>query len=328
MEKSETPYPFEYDSHKSYGDLEVIPGYVMEARRSHSGLQGDSQSEAGRGYGNLEVVPENGKEVVYNCDAPIWVSGPGRGFGRLEETTANNGLRKGSICGLQPPTFWILLVVIVLVIGGAVGGGIGGALAVRNRDGASPTSGSNTNPSTTLSSNTGTITATSLPITSSSLPIISSALPITSSASGTTTIATASTTSSAPVTSGTTGLAANPCPGQNLTTIQGSDDSIFTLLCSVDWPNGENSAYGNETVTDLSIPTTAYTLKECIADCIDFNTAAPDESPCRAVVYAANLTASFDGGQGGNCFLKNTVGRYFPSSDTSMAAGILGGGSF
>lgn len=170
---------------------------------------------------------------------------------------------------------------------------------------------SNTDPCTTLSSNTGTIATSSLPITSST--------------SGTITTATASKTSSAPVTSGTKGIAANPYPGQNLTTIQRSDDSIFTLLCSVYWSNGEKSAHGDETVTDLSTPTTAYTLKECIADCINFNTAAPDESPCRGVVYTANLTAAFDGGQGGKCFLKNTISRYFPSSNTSMAAGILGG---
>lgn len=47
--------------------------------------------------------------------------------------------------------------------------------------------------------------------------------------------------------------------------------------------------------------------------------------PCERIT--ANLTAALDGGQDGNCFLKNTIGRYYPTSNTSMAAGILGGGT-
>ncbi|KAJ5963377.1 uncharacterized protein N7479_003253 [Penicillium vulpinum] len=143
-----------------------------------------------------------------------------------------------------------------------------------------------------------------------------------SSHSETSTIATPSKTSSAAVTSGTSGMASNPCPGQNLTTVTGSDGSIFTLLCAVDWPSGIQTAYGNGKVSDLT-RSTEYTLKSCISQCVQWNT--ENNEKCKGVIYTANLTASFSGGQDGNCFLKNSVGKYYPNSDASMAAGILGG---
>jgi hypothetical protein len=143
MEKSKAPYAFEYDGRKSYGDLEVAPGNEEEAWRSHEGLHTVSQWEARRSYGNLEVIPEYGKEVRYHRDAPIWVSGPGRSFEGLEEDTVKDepGKRPKRICGLRPPIFWIVSVIVVLLIGGAVGGGIGGTLVIRNRDDTPSTTG-------------------------------------------------------------------------------------------------------------------------------------------------------------------------------------------
>ncbi|KAJ5906167.1 uncharacterized protein N7473_003083 [Penicillium subrubescens] len=145
----------------------------------------------------------------------------------------------------------------------------------------------------------------------------------TSTSSKSTTTHTASTTSSAPITSGTTGIAANPCPGKNLTTVTGSDGSIFTLLCAVDWPRGEPASSGNGTVKDLT-RSTRYTLQSCIADCVDWNKDDSNDSTCKGIIYTANLTAAYNGGQDGNCFLKSTVGVYYPNSNTSMAAGMLG----
>lgn len=101
----------------------------------------------------------------------------------------------------------------------------------------------------------------------------------------------------------------------------GSGGSIFTLLCAVDWPSGIKTAYGNGRVGDLT-RFTEYTLKSCISQCVEWNT--ENDEKCKGVVYSANLTASYDGGQDGNCFLKNSVGKYYPKSGASMAAGILG----
>ncbi|KAJ5096893.1 hypothetical protein N7456_007614 [Penicillium angulare] len=263
------------------------------------GLQlGNSQGKLQRNDDpGIEVVFYSDKEVSYNDQHPIYVSGPHKG----NIITEDEPRSPKTICGLKPMVFWILLAIALLtIIGAAVGGGVGGTLANRHTTEPQKTSGFSS-----ASSHSSTI---------STISTIS-----------TTTTHTISTTSSAPVTSGTTGLAANPCAGKNLTTVTGSDGSIFTLLCAVDWPRGERTAYGNGTVEDLT-RTTSYTLQSCISECVTWNKEVPDEdSKCKGIIYQSNLTASYDGGQGGNCFLKNTVGVYYPNTDTSMAAGILGG---
>ncbi|OOQ86674.1 hypothetical protein PEBR_20743 [Penicillium brasilianum] len=245
----------------------------------------------------IEVVPDSEKEVSQNND-PIYVSGPNRPGDSAEYDLKNPNK---TICGLKPTVFWTLLAIALLVvIGAAVGGGVGGTLANRHTSEPSTTNGSSSSTSSTFLT-----------------------ISTTSTTSTTATTKTASTASSAPVTSGTTGVAANPCPGKNLTTVTGSDGSIFTLLCAVDWPRGEPASSGNGTVKDLT-RTTRYTLQSCISDCVDWNKDSSNDSTCKGIIYTANLTAAYDGGQDGNCFLKNSVGVYYPNSNTSMAAGMLG----
>lgn len=91
------------------------------------------------------------------------------------------------------------------------------------------------------------------------------------------------------------------------------------MLCSVDWPDGINTAKGDGQVSDIS-RTTTYTLQACIDACVGYRGGA-----CHAVTYEANLTASFGGGQGGNCFFKDGAGEYFAAMDTTISAGIIGG---
>ncbi|KAJ5214578.1 hypothetical protein N7449_001747 [Penicillium cf. viridicatum] len=309
-----------------------------------------------KGYDGLEVRVEQEKEVPITRGGLCYVSSPERPWPSIP----NDGLAKADdpkdakrVCGVRPNVFWLLLVIAVLIVViAAVGGGIGGSyLANRGKDSSDPTtSGSNTTTAmfiVTRTSDGGSFTTTLEPRTDSSIPITSSIsetdtsdtsshstisdpsydstisiTTTTSSHSGTSTVTTASKTSSAAVTSGTSGIASNPCPGQNLTTVTGTDGSIFTLLCAVDWPSGIKTAYGNGKVGDLT-RFTEYTLKSCISQCVEWNT--ENNEKCKGVIYSANLTASYDGGQDGNCFLKNSIGRYYPNSGTSMAAGILGG---
>ncbi|KAJ5931343.1 hypothetical protein N7516_005832 [Penicillium verrucosum] len=254
-----------------------------------------------KGYDGLEVRVEQGKEVPITrgglCPVSVpempWPSIPDDGL-----VKADGPKDAKRICGMRPIVFWPLLVVaILIVVIAAVGGGIGGSYLANRGKSSDPTTSEST-------------TDSSMPVTSS----ISDA--------ETSTATTASKTSSAAVTSGTSGIASNPCPAQNLTTITGSDESIFTLLCAVDWPSGIKTAYGNGRVGDLT-RFTEYTLKSCVSQCVKWNTENGEK--CKGVTYSANLTASYDGGQEGNCFLKNSVGSYFPNSGTSMAAGILGG---
>ncbi|CAG8910089.1 unnamed protein product [Penicillium egyptiacum] len=250
------------------------------------------QRKAGKYDSGLEVVPHMEKEVRRDTAGLHYVSGP---------TSANPGIiedgspepkspkERKRICGVTSTIFWLLVVgIAIVVIGGAVGGGVGGSMANRK------TPAKPSNPDLNATSTTSSTDTT-----------------------------TASTTSSGPVTTGTVGLAGNPCPRSNLTTEAGSDGSIFKLLCAVDWPSGGEAASGNGKVQDLSIET-EYTLKACIRQCSDWNKDESNNQKCKGVVYSANLTASFGGGQGGNCFLKSKVGKYFPNADTSVAAGIIG----
>ncbi|KAI9035585.1 uncharacterized protein KD926_003245 [Aspergillus affinis] len=185
--------------------------------------------------------------------------------------------RKKTICGLQPAVFWLSVIIAALIVGGAVGGGVGGSLASKNHD-------TNTSPQST-----GTA--------------ISSA----SSPSTTQEKTTMSATSSAPATSGTSGLASDPCPAINQTTIRASTGSLFSVLCSVDWPNGVKSADGKGKVQDLDYRT-EYSLEDCIGACVDYNRDRTKET-CKGVTYSANLTAAFDGGQGGNFYLPSAEAR-------------------
>ena len=100
--------------------------------------------------------------------------------------------------------------------------------------------------------------------------------------------------------------------------LEASTRSSFAVLCSVDWPRGIASPDGKGEVDDIS-RTTVYTLQDCIDACVEY-----ERGDCKAVTYEANLTASFGGGQGGNCFLKNRAGKYFPGRDTTIAAAIVG----
>lgn len=307
-------------------DIRIVSD-LRKSTMSYGGLELVSDlKRLPKGYDGLEVRVEQEKEVPITRGGLYHVSGPERPWTSIP----NDGLSKADdpkdakrVCGVRPNVFWLLLVIAVLIVViAAVGGGIGGSyLANRGKDSSdSTTSGSNTTSAmfiVTRTSDGGSFTTISDPSDDHTRSITT-----TSSHLETSTVTTASKTSSAAVTSGTSGIASNPCPGQNLTTVTGTDGSIFTLLCAVDWPSGIKTAYGNGRVGDLT-RFTEYTLESCISQCVEWNT--ENDEKCKGVTYSANLTASYDGGQDGNCFLKNSVGRYYPNSGTSMAAGILGG---
>lgn len=136
MEKLNYPYVFENNARKSYGDLEVVPEDGRQTREPYREPPAAALREARGRSGNLEVVPEYGMEVSYNRDAPIWVSGPGTGSGGIDGNTINHapGKSRRRICGLRARTFWIVLVIVVFVVAGGIGGGVGGALVIQSRD--------------------------------------------------------------------------------------------------------------------------------------------------------------------------------------------------
>lgn len=120
-------------------------------------------------------------------------------------------------------------------------------------------------------------------------------------------------------------MAQNLCvdPTANRSTTTTSSGSLFLLLCGVDWPKGDTTADGQGTLRDLG-RSFVYTLQSCIEKCVSFNNnVSPGDDTCKGISYQANLTASFE--QGGNCFLKDNIGRYFPAAFGGVAAGLAGG---
>ncbi|KAJ6178607.1 hypothetical protein N7519_009068 [Penicillium mononematosum] len=263
--------------------LEVVPEQ-QKAGKYESGLE--VAPEQHKYDSGLEVAPHMEKEVRRDTAGLHYVSGPTSASpGIVEDGPPETKSPRKRICGLSSTVFWVLVVVgAIVVIGAAVGGGVGSTVSKKTTP-----SGNSAEPATSTSPSTDT----------------------------------ASATSSGPVTSGTVGLAGNPCPRANETTERGSDGSLYTLLCGVDWPRGADAATGGGKVQDLSTET-EYTLNACIRRCSEWNKDESNRQDCMGVVYSANLTAAFDGGQGGNCFLKSKVGNYFPNSNTSVAAGRLG----
>jgi hypothetical protein len=200
---------------------------------------------------------------------------------------------KEKILGLSKKVFWIVLVLVLLVV---LGVGLGSGLAVGLKHGNKSSATTQTLPlptpvaTTTRPSDAGQTNSRD-PSTQASNPSVS--------ASSTSTL-------SAPVTSGTTGVAANSCNFTLPKTYYAPSGTGFTQYCFTDWPNDSPAADGRGNITDLS-RAIVYTFEDCMQECLDYNERlAEGRTRCTAVTYNANLTSIVAvGRQGGNCFLKD-----------------------
>ena len=193
----------------------------------------------------------------------------------------------------QRRRLWLLVAVTAVLVLLAIGLGVG--LHFRSN--------------TVNSTSTNTTSQQSVTTTSSPIPTTSSSSS-SSSSSTTTTLPTTSTT--APVTSGTTGIAGNDCKtrGSNEYTTS-NNPTNFIFDCEADYPLGEPAYSGDSTVNDL-LGMITYTFEECMENCAIYNTQTSITTPCRAITYAANLTASIPNHSNTNCWLKNVRGeRYY-----------------
>jgi hypothetical protein len=210
--------------------------------------------------------------------------------------------RKKTILGVPRTIFWVITgLVVLLVLGIALGAGLGVGLSNASKQ-------SQTTSTATPTSTSGDSQTTSPPVTSP--PSI-------------TPTSTATSTSSAPVTSGTTGLADNSCNFTTPKTYYAADGTGFTQYCFTDWPNKDAAADGVGNVTDLTY-TTVYTFEACMQKCLDYNSRlTTGRTRCTAVTYNANLTSIIAiGQQGGNCFLKDKKGVNQQGSAESACAAI------
>ena len=103
-------------------DRRVAPPDLLE--RHQPGLEAGSSTEnivRLSGSPDLPVAPSDLSEVSGK------ESGPGLEHARSDTSNARQQRRR--ICGLSPRTFWIALLVAIILVAAAVAGGVGGALS-------------------------------------------------------------------------------------------------------------------------------------------------------------------------------------------------------
>ncbi|KAJ0114743.1 hypothetical protein N8I77_009329 [Diaporthe amygdali] len=285
----------------------------MAAHRAPGPISPALQNSYGPEATLFEHRPQDGPQVVA-FEAPEAIPGQSPYHGYVskpyeEKQPPPPKERSKKILGLPVALFWVIIgVVILLVLGISLGVGLGVGLSQRATTSTSPS------PSQSSSETSGDIQGTTSTAAASS----------TSSTATTSSIS--SSTSSAPVTSGTTGVADNSCTHQVPSTYYSSADQsvTFTTFCFTDWPNREDAADGNGTISDITY-TIVYTFEDCMDKCVTYNKDLTEgQTKCAAVTYNSNLTSIVAvGQQGGNCFLKDKKGVNQQGSATSACAAIV-----
>ncbi|KAK0618985.1 hypothetical protein B0T14DRAFT_518355 [Immersiella caudata] len=250
----------------SHVDLEVVsPGVDAPQRAQHTHI-----------YGETAVAPQ-----------PRPSSAP--------EPTARR------IFGLHRSTFWLLIVLFLVVIGAAVGGGIGGSIAVEQAKKGVST------PNLAQSTTSGVPSPSTSGSSSSSI------------AFSTTTGAQPTVTVIGPPNSSAARLPLD-CPSINGTkqdVTLGSRTSSFTIVCG-----------GNYIRPEFDIAAiVSYSLTDCLMACASYNwnrQEYPDNlgQRCAAVVFNSNLFKSVAGGFG-TCYLKYNKEAFSQTGDMSAATGEL-----
>lgn len=270
----------------------------------HQGLQNSHGPEVAVGSGNQQLKDGFGPEVVpyqnsRDQQAPEHYGWEGHKSGgqqadyEVPREVSATAKPKRRILRLSLKAFWAIVVLIVVILGVGIGVGLGVGLR-----------GSSSTPESSSADNSSPPAET------------------TSDATSSTTSTTSTTTSSAPVTSGTVGVAANSCNFKTPKSYHASDGTVFLQHCFTDWPVGEETADGKGNVTDLSA-VSAYTFEGCMEACLKYNEDNADDTQCQGITYNANLTSSIVVGKhDGNCFLKDKPGVDLPGPAEAACAAI------
>ncbi|KAJ2902884.1 hypothetical protein MKZ38_010695 [Zalerion maritima] len=263
---------------------------------------GTTDSGLKNSYGPEAAPIPDGPEVVSSRDATTWQTPPySKGNNAVPAIDNHSPSRKGKrLLGLPVVAFWAIIGAGVLVISLGVGLGVGLGSKKSSSDSdnsGAPATASNTPASVTADSDQESSASPSASATESSE---------------------STSTSSAPVTSGTTGIADNSCDSSSPETYFATRDEVFTAYCAIDWPNGielfdDSSATVSDIYSDI-----VYTFEACMDLCVDYNVGR-DDALCNAVTYASNLTSSI-AGQGANCWLKDGRGLDYSARDTTASA--------
>lgn len=269
--------------------LEVVCGPI-------AGVSGDNRySEVTKDDNLPEVIEENLPEVIEE-NFPELVRPAGS-----NSDSSDNPKYRALFCGLGKRTLYTIIGLCCLIM---LGIGLGVGLGVGLRESRRNTSALNPGPS-------------SLSISVMSWPTAASFISSTSSSI------------QPAVSSGTKGLTASPCSGddvgisRNYTSSNDKSEIIFTEQCYVDWPAGFELFTGQGVIEDVRI-TVAYNFNSCINQCVAYNSALTSDNvlKCNAVIYNWNLTEAYLASQG-NCFMKNGRGKSDSIASHTVSAYIV-----
>ncbi|RYP72011.1 hypothetical protein DL771_004480 [Monosporascus sp. 5C6A] len=154
----------------TYDDLpEVVVSHLPEA---YAYVNEGRRVEPGESPPKFLAIDQAQKEVAYP-NSPEVISGHGFTAAgaegdhvsptNAEQSLSSDGKRKHTqetICGCSTKTFWVILVLALIIMGAAVGGGVGGGMAA-SRDAGNQPLGVDASSSTTTPTPAPTVSATS-----------------------------------------------------------------------------------------------------------------------------------------------------------------------
>ncbi|KAF2448904.1 hypothetical protein P171DRAFT_428895 [Karstenula rhodostoma CBS 690.94] len=180
------------------------------------------------------------------------------------------------ICGVRRSTFWLAIILGVVVVAAAVGGGVGGSLAVSN----AKSDAQSSNP--VSARETVTVTATVC------------------SASGSEPTSTSISEDDPPYV---------PREPWRVNSINGSCPSPIIQNTHVD--ERSDDRYNCRESTDMGgydiMWFTAYTLQACVDACSTYNDANMTTTPCKGVALALDMRQQYYENGGANCWLKSAA---------------------
>ncbi|KAI9881633.1 MAG: hypothetical protein M1830_000198 [Pleopsidium flavum] len=218
---------------------------------------------------------DGGLEPVAISDLEVLPHSNTHAFKEQEEPySSQTREQRQRIGGLKAPTFWGVIIIIIMILAAGIGGGIGAGLSARQKDTAIPSSPgpTSTTLSSTFPSSTTTNTAPSVPCPTSNGNIYTPTLPTTH---------------------------------QNYT--YNGNVLQYQILCSTNFAAG--SLYGNPGIIDMQVIPGTTSLEACMHSCAVYSIQLPidgsgGKSLCRGVAWQSENVDSTGAQQ---CYLKSGV---------------------
>ncbi|KAK6826068.1 hypothetical protein PG987_013562 [Apiospora arundinis] len=138
------------------------PGLEPSSSHPYQGIEVQSSSAQAHDPANTQLSPYDGTMTFPSPYEGTFTFPPPVSGEKIAHAQSTDG--RPRILVLTTPTFWGLLIIITLVLGGAIGGGIGGGLATRRRNDNSDATKSSSAPGVEATATGGNNSVGPLPI--------------------------------------------------------------------------------------------------------------------------------------------------------------------